>query len=226
MKSSLFLSVTLLLLIPVLGCASAVSDRSTVVDVTSRQTAMSGQPVEVAEVEVAAATVAENDAERDQPGVISRITARDSDGDGIPDDEDQCPDHPEDRDGFQDSDGCADPDNDADGILDVNDKCPNVPETMNGFEDGDGCPDANIDRAKLAFREGATAYAQGDYVKARRYFEEAFNLEPRDMLLFNIAQVSDKQGDRQHACLRYRQWRSSPSGSSSSHSIPTLETCP
>ncbi|NBC40581.1 OmpA family protein [Corallococcus exiguus] len=52
-----------------------------------------------------------------------------------------CPEGPEDFDGFQDQDGCADPDNDGDGILDTADQCPNEPETVNGFEDEDGCPD-------------------------------------------------------------------------------------
>ncbi|WP_148273220.1 Ig-like domain-containing protein [Stigmatella aurantiaca] len=52
-----------------------------------------------------------------------------------------CPLGPEDKDGFEDEDGCADPDNDQDGFPDVSDQCPNVPETVNGFEDGDGCPD-------------------------------------------------------------------------------------
>ncbi|ADO74013.1 Ig-like domain-containing protein [Stigmatella aurantiaca] len=52
-----------------------------------------------------------------------------------------CPQGPEDMDGFQDEDGCADPDNDGDGILDASDKCPNAPETKNGFQDEDGCPD-------------------------------------------------------------------------------------
>ncbi|NNC02241.1 OmpA family protein [Corallococcus exiguus] len=52
-----------------------------------------------------------------------------------------CPEGPEDFDGFQDQDGCADPDNDGDGILDTADACPNEPETVNGFEDQDGCPD-------------------------------------------------------------------------------------
>jgi outer membrane protein OmpA-like peptidoglycan-associated protein len=66
----------------------------------------------------------------------------DRDGDGLPDDRDACPDDPEDRDGFEDEDGCPDPDNDADGILDVDDRCPNEPETANGHEDEDGCPDA------------------------------------------------------------------------------------
>jgi outer membrane protein OmpA-like peptidoglycan-associated protein len=66
----------------------------------------------------------------------------DRDGDGIPDEDDECPNEPEDFDGWQDADGCPDPDNDGDGILDADDECPNDPETFNGFEDEDGCPDA------------------------------------------------------------------------------------
>ncbi len=66
---------------------------------------------------------------------------RDADGDGLLDDEDECPTQPEDKDAWQDADGCPDPDNDGDTILDVHDKCPNAPETMNGKEDADGCPD-------------------------------------------------------------------------------------
>ena len=69
------------------------------------------------------------------------ITIPDSDGDGINDDADKCPDEPEDKDGFEDEDGCPDPDNDKDSIPDVSDKCPNEPETINGIDDDDGCPD-------------------------------------------------------------------------------------
>jgi OOP family OmpA-OmpF porin len=69
------------------------------------------------------------------------VVDKDTDGDGIPDSIDKCPNEPEDKDGFQDEDGCPDPDNDGDGILDVNDKCPNEPETFNGYQDDDGCPD-------------------------------------------------------------------------------------
>ncbi|MFO0751099.1 MAG: OmpA family protein, partial [Myxococcota bacterium] len=56
----------------------------------------------------------------------------------------------EDKDLFQDEDGCPDPDNDNDGILDVADgapdetgfgKCRNDPETVNKYQDEDGCPD-------------------------------------------------------------------------------------
>jgi len=74
-------------------------------------------------------------------GFIFEPSIGDRDGDGIKDDVDKCPDDPEDRDGFQDEDGCPDPDNDQDGILDKNDACPNDPETKNGIADEDGCPD-------------------------------------------------------------------------------------
>ncbi len=69
----------------------------------------------------------------------------DTDGDGMLDDVDQCPNEPEDFDGFQDEDGCPDLDNDGDGVLDVNDGCPNDAEDIDGFEDEDGCPDPDND---------------------------------------------------------------------------------
>jgi len=69
----------------------------------------------------------------------------DADGDGMLDDVDQCPNEPEDFDGFQDEDGCPDLDNDGDGVLDVNDGCPNDAEDIDGFEDEDGCPDPDND---------------------------------------------------------------------------------
>jgi outer membrane protein OmpA-like peptidoglycan-associated protein len=74
-------------------------------------------------------------------GFIFEPSIGDRDGDGIKDDVDKCPDQPEDFDGFQDEDGCPDPDNDNDGILDVNDRCPNEPEDKDGDEDEDGCPE-------------------------------------------------------------------------------------
>jgi OmpA-OmpF porin, OOP family len=79
-------------------------------------------------------------------GIMFVNERSDIDGDGIPDDQDQCPNDPEDIDGFQDDDGCPDPDNDGDGILDASDKCPNEPETKNGYKDDDGCPDDVPDR--------------------------------------------------------------------------------
>ena len=78
----------------------------------------------------------------------------DLDGDGIPDSIDQCDFSPETFNGFQDEDGCPDPDPigfvsdiqdmDGDGILDADDLCPTQPEIFNGIDDGDGCPEGAI----------------------------------------------------------------------------------
>jgi outer membrane protein OmpA-like peptidoglycan-associated protein len=82
--------------------------------------------------------------------LVAKPAPSDRDHDGIDDLHDKCPDLPEDRDGFQDDDGCPDPDNDADGILDVQDKCPNDAEDRDGFEDEDGCPDPDNDHDGFA----------------------------------------------------------------------------
>lgn len=78
-------------------------------------------------------------------GVLYSLEKRDRDGDGIDDSADQCPTVPEDKDGFEDTDGCPDPDNDLDTVPDTVDKCPNEPEDQDGFEDRDGCPDPDND---------------------------------------------------------------------------------
>lgn len=72
-------------------------------------------------------------------------TPTDRDGDGLLDDDDSCPDDPEDLDGFEDEDGCPDTDNDQDGVPDLVDSCPNVAEDLDGFLDQDGCPDIDND---------------------------------------------------------------------------------
>jgi OOP family OmpA-OmpF porin len=79
-------------------------------------------------------------------GLTYALEKRDRDGDGIDDSVDQCPTDKEDIDGFEDSDGCPDPDNDLDGIPDKEDKCPNQAEDQDGFEDRDGCPDPDNDK--------------------------------------------------------------------------------
>ena len=69
----------------------------------------------------------------------------DPDQDGILGEADQCPTDAEDKDGFQDDDGCPDGDNDSDGIADAQDQCANEPEDKDGFQDEDGCPDLDND---------------------------------------------------------------------------------
>lgn len=98
----------------------------------------------------------------------------DTDGDGVADESDLCPDVPEDRDGFEDWDGCPEAgrggvawhlagsdagapepdgtsqaDTDGDGIADLNDACPKEPEDRDGFEDADGCPDLDNDHDRI-----------------------------------------------------------------------------
>jgi outer membrane protein OmpA-like peptidoglycan-associated protein len=79
------------------------------------------------------------------PAPVPVPLVKDTDRDDIPDNLDKCPNEPEDRDGFQDTDGCPDPDNDNDGIADALDKCPDKAETKNGIDDDDGCPEEDTD---------------------------------------------------------------------------------
>ncbi len=95
-------------------------------------------------------------------GIALRVGAKDTDGDGIVDKKDECPETPglaqfngcpdTDGDGIADKDddcpqvaglakfnGC--PDTDGDGIIDAKDKCPKTP----GLAELQGCPDADGD---------------------------------------------------------------------------------
>ncbi len=73
------------------------------------------------------------------------LNPHDFDMDGIANEFDKCPNEAEDVDGFEDEDGCPDPDNDGDKIFDGYDSCPNDPEDLDGFMDDDGCPDLDHD---------------------------------------------------------------------------------
>jgi len=68
------------------------------------------------------------------------ITSVDSDGDGIPDDQDNCPTQV----GVQSNSGCPEPtisiDSDGDGIPDDQDNCP----TQAGVQSNSGCPEPTI----------------------------------------------------------------------------------
>ena len=70
----------------------------------------------------------------------------DPDGDGAVGETEKCPWLIEDRDGWQDDDGCPEPDNDGDGLLDRQDQCPNEAEDLDGFADEDGCPEIDNDQ--------------------------------------------------------------------------------
>ncbi|HUS64496.1 MAG TPA: OmpA family protein [Kofleriaceae bacterium] len=103
-------------------------------------------------------TIAEqnaHDALRKSPrGKCGRVAAApgDRDADGIVDDRDECPSRPEDRDGFEDGDGCPETDNDHDGLADAVDSCPDKAEDRDAFEDDDGCPEDDNDGDKMVDR--------------------------------------------------------------------------
>ena len=69
---------------------------------------------------------------------IPQEAPKDSDGDGITDDKDKCPQVP----GVAKYEGCPIPDTDKDGINDEEDKCPTVP----GFARYGGCPVPDTDK--------------------------------------------------------------------------------
>jgi OOP family OmpA-OmpF porin len=89
-------------------------------------------------------------------------TEGDRDGDKYDDKADECPDDPEDFDGWEDQNGCPDKDNDGDGVEDASrldenriwvnldqkegEDCRDNPEDPDGFEDEDGCPDPDNDK--------------------------------------------------------------------------------
>ncbi len=78
-------------------------------------------------------------------GIRYAPLARDTDGDMVLDRDDLCPNEREDRDGFEDQDGCVDADNDKDGVADDRDRCRDKAEDPDGFQDDDGCPDGDDD---------------------------------------------------------------------------------
>jgi OOP family OmpA-OmpF porin len=69
--------------------------------------------------------------------------AHDSDADGVPDDLDECPDLPEDRDGIQDQDGCPEDDADGDGVLDPVDACPLTAGVPSADPKSNGCAEGD-----------------------------------------------------------------------------------
>ncbi len=68
-------------------------------------------------------------------GIVFQFGMIDTDGDGIPDKDDECPETP----GLAEFNGC--PDTDGDGIPDHLDECPNTP----GLAEFNGCPDTDGD---------------------------------------------------------------------------------
>lgn len=74
--------------------------------------------------------------EANSPHTPAECPDLDDDRDGLKNRVDRCPLEPEDKDQFEDDDGCIDPDNDRDRVLDGDDQCPIEP----GPKSNNGCP--------------------------------------------------------------------------------------
>jgi OmpA-OmpF porin, OOP family len=112
----------------------------------------------------------------------------DADKDGIEDAKDECAELAEDRDGFQDADGCPDFDNDDDGVGDDTDKCPGEKEDADGFEDEDGCLDPDDDHDGIADVKDACAREAGpDSADAKQR-----GCPPRDRDMDGVYEPDDK----------------------------------
>jgi outer membrane protein OmpA-like peptidoglycan-associated protein len=89
-------------------------------------------------------------------GTIATHGCPDKDGDGISDQDDQCPDVA----GLKKYNGCPIPDSDKDGVNDEEDKCPSEP----GPIENNGCPKITKDQAeKIAY---AARQIQFEFKKA------------------------------------------------------------
>ena len=95
-------------------------------------------------------------------GVRYALDDHDKDDDGVTDAADRCLDRAEDRDGWNDDDGCPDADNDGDGIHDVADQCRDEAEDDDGFKDEDGCNDVDNDGDGINDIDDRCPRQQGD----------------------------------------------------------------
>ncbi|MBK7536424.1 MAG: OmpA family protein [Myxococcales bacterium] len=123
-----------------------------------------------------------------QPGGGTGIGRADVDDDGVPDAADACVGEVEDRDGFQDDDGCPDVDNDNDGTNDNQDKCIDEPEDRDGFQDADGCPEQDNDGDQV----NDTADRCPDQKEDIDGFDDADGCPDEDNDLDGFADAGDK----------------------------------
>ncbi len=108
---------------------------------------------------------------------------------------------PEDKDGFEDADGCPDPDNDKDGVLDAADKCPNDP----GPPDNDGCPKKYehivVTQEKIELKQKIFFDTNKATIQARSFSlleEIAAVLKSRATMTVRIEGHTDSRGKHDH----------------------------
>ena len=123
-----------------------------------------------------------------EPAPAAPPPPSDRDNDGVLDDADRCPDEAEDKDGFEDEDGCPDNDNDGDTVLDADDQCRDEAEDKDAFEDDDGCPEPDNDKDGIADAEDACPNEAGDAAlngcPAAKIDTESGQIEIREQVQF------------------------------------------
>jgi outer membrane protein OmpA-like peptidoglycan-associated protein len=77
----------------------------------------------------------------------------DKDADGINDEEDKCPDQP----GVARYQGCPIPDRDGDGVNDEEDRCPDVAGIVSNY----GCPEVKFKPENITFGTGSAVLTKG-----------------------------------------------------------------
>jgi len=81
---------------------------------------------------------------------------------------------------------------------------PTVSPRSSPTDDDHDVREADRARARELFDQGAEAYAQGDFPKARQAFQAAYDLVPERALLFNIASAELRMRDLVSACAHFR----------------------
>ena len=129
----------------------------------------------------------------------SKAVPVDTDGDGILDEDDACPNEPEDFDGFEDEDGCPDPDpdRDGDGVIDRLDNCPDEP----GPAENQGCPEEQllvIEESRLEILDKIYFNVDSADLQRRSYavlenVAEVLNVHP-EILLVRVEGHTDSTG--------------------------------
>ncbi len=61
-------------------------------------------------------------------------------------------------------------------------------------------------QAQVLYDLGVAAFRGRDFVKADRYFQDAFKLDPSPVLLYNLARAAEERGEAKLAIGRYRRY--------------------
>jgi tetratricopeptide (TPR) repeat protein len=150
----------------------------------------------------------------------------DSDGDGIPDKDDRCPNEPEDRNGYQDSDGCPDQaaflevKRAAEAAAQKKAEADATATKMKAEADAAAAKkkaDADAAAAQKAaedrrsgavehFKQGKAFQDAGAYAEAIAEYEAGYKLEPRPQFLYNIAQSYRLDQKRAQAIDYYKKY--------------------